>query len=519
MPDTETLRPNLIGGDASSEGPERLPAHSAAGNAPRERTYAIATAAEIARAATLARKAFEELSSIPADARAAYLDAVASRLDEQAADLAPVAHVETALPMPRLTGEIGRTTAQLRMFARLIREGSWVDARIDLGDPDRKPAPKPDVRRMLIPIGPVAVFGASNFPFAFSVAGGDTASALAAGCPVIAKAHPAHPETSHLVGSILSEVAESSGMPVGMFSLLQGGADVGSELARADAVKAVAFTGSLRAGRSLYDLAAKRPNPIPVFAEMGSVNPVFVLPHRVRQNGDSFTTGYSASLTLGVGQFCTNPGLLIGVGSEFEDLLTKIAEKLNAIPVGTMLTEAIKNRYHDACQAVPSRMGTMAITDPGSFAALFKVEARKVIDRPELVEEIFGPAAIALVCESEEEMVELAATLPGQLTATIQAEEGDRKQADKLLARLVGVAGRIVFNSFPTGVEVGPAMQHGGPYPATTDSRFTSVGTGAILRFVRPVAFQDLPESMLPLELQNTNPLGILRTVNGEPTH
>jgi len=523
MTKTKTLRANLIGGQSSAQGADRLPSHAAAGPSDPDLLYAVATAAEVARACELSSQAFEALARISTEGRARFLDRIAELLDENVSTLAAAAHIETALPIPRLTGETGRASGQLRMFSALIREGSWVDARIELGDPSRTPAPKPDIRRMLIPIGPVAVFGASNFPLAFSVAGGDTASALAAGCPVVAKAHPAHPETSQLVGNLIAQAAAETQMPEGVFSLVHGGPEVGKALVTHEAIRAVAFTGSHRAGRFLYDLAASRPTPIPVFAEMGSVNPLFALPARISEAADALAAGYAHSLTLGVGQFCTNPGVIVGIGAPFEAFLAKIAEKLSAVLPGTMLTAQIRTAFLKGCDHVPAELGAETLLSPqpnGAHAspALFRITAKQAIAHPDRVEEIFGPAAIAVVCEDETELLATAKALPGQLTATIQAADSDRDLVATLLPALTGLAGRVVFNGFPTGVEVNSAMQHGGPYPATTDSRFTSVGTGAILRFARPVAYQDVPDDVLPPELQQANPKSITRLINGRLT-
>jgi len=523
MSDTAATRPNLIAGKPSSEGPDRLSGHSATGSPMEGWSYAVATEAEIARAGNAAAKAFHDLASRGPEARAKLLDRIADLLDQQAGELAEIAHRETSLPMPRLTGEVGRTSGQLRMFAGLIREGSWVDARIDLGNPLRTPLPKPDLRRLLVPIGPVAVFGASNFPFAFSVAGGDTASALAAGCPVIAKAHPAHPETSQRVGELIREAIRELHFPAGTFSMVHGGPEVGRRLVELEQIRAVAFTGSQKAGRALYSLAAARPTPIPVFAEMGSVNPVFVLPGRVRQSGAAVAAGYAASLTLGVGQFCTNPGLLIGIGPEFDQLVAAVAEKLRSVAPGVMLTREIRSRYIDGCDAVMSAVMAEPILTPdgsqsGASPGLYRISGKQAIESREKLEEVFGPVGLAIVCQDAEELLAVASKLDGQLTATIQADEADQTLRRKLVPILAGIAGRVVYNGFPTGVEVGPAMQHGGPFPATTDSRHTSVGTAAIFRFVRPVAFQDLPDVELPQELQDDNPLGIARLINGQST-
>jgi NADP-dependent aldehyde dehydrogenase len=384
------------------------------------------------------------------------------------------------------------------MFAAVVEEGSWVDARIDHG--------KVDVRSMLRPRGAVAVFGASNFPLAFSVPGGDTASALAAGCPVIVKAHPAHPETSKLTGRAISDV-----VPRGVFALAEG-FEEGIALVKHPLIKAVAFTGSRRGGRALMDLAAARPEPIPVYAEMGSINPVFILPRAMRERGREIAEKLQVSVTLGVGQFCTNPGLVITTAAnEFvEDLGTRMA----ATPRAPMLTPAIADAYRAGVARFGSLVERRAFVEEG--AALFTTDASTFLKHEELREENFGPSTIVVECDRREHLLEIARALEGQLTATVHAAEGELDEYRDLLAILESKAGRIVFNGYPTGVEVVPSMVHGGPYPATSDGRSTSVGTRAIERFTRPVAWQNAPDDMLPDELKESNPLGIRRMVDGK---
>ncbi len=436
--------------------------------------------------------------------RSRFLSRIAECLEGRGEALIEAANRETALPLPRLQWELGRTCNQLRMFASLIQTADWLDVRIETADPGRQPIPKPDLRRTQVPLGPVVVFGASNFPLAFSVAGGDTASALAAGCPVIAKAHPAHPETSRIAGEAILDAIADCEMPEGTFALVSGGPEVGRQLVLDPKVYAVGFTGSHRVGRELFNLAAGRPRPISVYAEMGSVNPMFVLPGAVPARGEALAKGYADSLTLGVGQFCTNPGVVVGLaGDAFDSFLSQVAGHLEAVTPGTMLTPEILAGYSSG---VSERSSDARLTKhhcgDESAPALFSVDAPTFLADAALREELFGPAAIAVRCASEAEMIEVAVALEGQLTATVHFEAGDLPLVRDLLPALTRMAGRVVANGYPTGVEVNSAMHHGGPYPATTDSRSTSVGTAAILRFVRPVAYQGFPSELLPPELR-----------------
>ena len=486
-----------------------------------------ASSVHVDRALEAAEQASHEYRQLSAAQRAGFLDRIAEEI-EHIGDLVDVANLETALPPARLAGERTRTTGQLRMFANLVREGSWVDARIDRAVPDRKPLPKLDIRRMLIPIGPVAVFGASNFPLAFSVAGGDTASALAAGCPVVVKAHPAHPATSELVARAIVKAGKAGGMPPGVFSLIQSTRnDVATALVQHRHTKAVGFTGSLRAGRDLFDAAARRPDPIPVYAEMGSVNPVFLLAGALAERAEAIAEGLAASVTLGVGQFCTNPGVVVATGTDSLDRFMRRMEDLigNAQP-GTMLYPAIFQSYEagvgrlsavEGMRTVRSSMA-VAVQDARALPSLFETTAQTFLRHRALAEEVFGPSTVVVRCGSRAEMEAVARRLDGQLTATIHGTPADLADHAWLMAILEDKAGRLVVNGFPTGVEVCGSMQHGGPYPATTDSRTTSVGTAAILRFARPVAYQNFPQSSLPLELQDANPRGIWRQVDGELT-
>ena len=510
---------NLIAAQPAARARERFTAPGALGE------FDEASPADVDAALAAAGDAFAQFRRIPADRRAEFLDRIASEI-EHSGELLEAAQAETALPQARLSGERARTVGQLRMFANLIREGSWVDARIDRAIPDRQPLPKPDVRRVLIPMGPVVVFSASNFPLAFSVAGGDTASALAAGCPVVVKAHPAHPATSEVAATAIIAAVKAVGMPPGVFSLLHSTRnDIAVALVRHPRTTAVGFTGSLRAGRALFDAAATRSDPIPVYAEMGSVNPLFVLPGALAERGDAIAAGLKNSVTLGVGQFCTNPGLTIGLGEELFDRFVHGLEGLmREAPAGTMLYPGLCRSYEAGRQrltAIPGVAHTpsaTAVAESQAAPAIFVASGQTFLEHPDLSDEVFGPSTVVIRCASRDELEAIARRLPGQLTATIHGTAGDLAEYASLVSILEEKAGRLIVNGFPTGVEVCPSMQHGGPYPATTDSRSTSVGTAAIERFVRPVAYQDFPESLLPPELQNANPRRIWRLVDGELT-
>ena len=483
--------------------------------------FAIATHDEVDQAVRRAGDAFAKYSRLSGKVRARFLRRIADEIEALGQELIDRAVKETALPEARITGERGRTCGQLRMFADVAEEGSWVDARIEPADKDRRPLPRPDIRRMLVALGPVAVFGASNFPLAFSVAGGDTASALAAGCPVVVKAHPSHPGTSELIGRAVIKAAVGEGIPDGVFSMVHGLVEVGEWLVQHRGIKAVGFTGSLRAGRALFNLAASRAEPIPVFAEMGSVNPVFALPGAVEADVEGVAAGYAGSLLMGVGQFCTNPGILVGMaGDEFDQLVVSVAEKVRGADPGVMLNAGICDNYsklvaergkHDAVKIEGMGEGFA----PGlATGVVFSTSAREFVSDQSLQAEVFGPAALVIRCLTSEEMLEVVGVLEGQLTGTILMSDSDSDLGAQVHNRLVDKVGRVIFNGYPTGVEVGDTMQHGGPYPATTDSRFTSVGRAAILRWARPVAWQSAPEAILPEELRDGNPRGIMRRVD-----
>jgi 2,5-dioxopentanoate dehydrogenase len=471
--------------------------------------YKDATPAEIDRAATRADDCLESYAAVAPSQIGALLERIAAEIEDLGDELIQRATAETALPAARLTGERARTTNQLRMFADVVREGSWKDVRIDRALPDRKPARRPDLRRTMIAIGPVAVWAASNFPLAFSVAGGDTASALAAGCPVVVKAHPGHPGTSELVAGAVAKALAALGLPAGIFSMVHGGGpEVSLELVRHPKIAAGAFTGSLRAGRALFDAAARRPAPIPFFAEMGSVNPVFLLEGALSERGDTIAEGLSQSVNLGVGQFCTCPGLAAGVESPaLERLAAGLRDRFRRGTPGEMLAPAIARSYREAVERIASIGGVDTCTSrpaasTEAWPVLFEAGAATVLEHDELRQEVFGPSTVLVRCGSGAELLELARQLEGSLTATIHGTARDLSVNRPLVSLLARKAGRLVFNGYPTGVEVCAAMQHGGPYPATTDPRFTSVGTAAILRFCRPVCFQDFPPESLPEELR-----------------
>jgi 2,5-dioxopentanoate dehydrogenase len=491
-------------------------------------SFEEANAWHIEQALTAAAAAFDQFRQAPAEERAALLDNLAAEILAVGDELIECAHRETALPKDRLTGERGRTVNQLKLFAEVVREGSWVEARIDLAQPARQPLPKPDIRRMLIPLGPVVVFAASNFPLAFSVAGGDTASAFAAGCPVVVKAHPAHPATSELVGRAVARAVAATGLPAGSFSLLHGVShELGLGLVKHPLTKAVGFTGSLRAGRALFDAAGQRPEPIPVYAEMGSINPVFMLPGALRERAEALAEGVKGSVTLGTGQFCTCPGLAVGLRDEnFARFADKLGNLMQSTPPAPMLYPAIAQGYAAGVAKLSSLAGLQAVTAQAAAdvskneagAALFATDAQTFQQHDELSEELFGPATVLVSCDSRAELEQLARKLEGHLTATIHGTAEDLIEYRWLVDILVTKVGRLIFNGYPTGVEVCPSMQHGGPYPATTDARTTSVGTAAIQRFARPVAYQNFPQEALPPELQNDNPRGIWRLVDNQLT-
>ncbi|WP_248323112.1 aldehyde dehydrogenase (NADP(+)) [Caballeronia sp. Sq4a] len=514
----------LIGATAVRGTDATLRAFDPARNVDLEPVFGGGGAAEVARACELADAAFDPYRQAPLETRAQLLEAIADNILGMGDALIERAQAESALAKARLEGERARTVAQLRLFASLVREGRWLAATLDSAQPERKPAPRPDLRLQKIPVGPVAVFGASNFPLAFSVAGGDTAAALAAGCPVVVKSHPAHLGTSEMVGRAVQKAVAETGLHEGVFSLVVGaGNAIGEALVAHPAIKAVGFTGSRRGGLALMEIAAKRPEPIPVFAEMSSVNPMFVLPGALATRGESLAAGYIDSVTLGVGQFCTNPGLVFALADAkldaFVDHATAALEKKDA---QTMLTAGIAAAYEDGIRhrddSGAQRIATGKETEAasGALPALYRVSAEQFLATPHLADEIFGPTSVIVACEDEDQMIAVAHQLEGQLTATLLMDNDDIDFARRLLPVLERKAGRILANGFPTGVEVSYAMVHGGPYPATSDGRSTSVGAMAIERFLRPVCYQDLPAALLPEALADENPLNLWRLRDGE---
>ncbi|MBB6133356.1 NADP-dependent aldehyde dehydrogenase [Massilia aurea] len=485
--------------------------------------FGQATGDDVERACALASEAFDPYRALPLEGRAAFLEMVAEEILAIGPELIERAQLETGLPQARLEGERMRTVTQLRLFAKVVRDGYFMDATIDSALPERAP-PRPDLRLRKIGLGPVVVFGASNFPLAFSVAGGDTASALAAGCPVVVKAHSAHPGTSELVGRAVQRAVKACGLPEGVFSMLFGdGRTVGQQLVSHPAIKAVGFTGSRQGGLALLRTAAARPEPIPVYAEMSSVNPVFLLPAAVQAGGATLAQGFVDSLTLGVGQFCTNPGLVFALaGAELDAFVAASAQALGAKGAGTMLTAGIHDAYTKGVTAFNTvdglqlvAQGTTEGNGCAAQAALYVCDAATYMGNPALEDEVFGPCAVLVRFTDAAQMLQAAEHLHGQLTVTVHAREGDLDLAAKLLPIVERKAGRVLFNGFPTGVEVAHAMVHGGPFPATSDSRTTSVGASAIDRFLRPVCYQNVPGSLLPEALRDDNPLGLSRLQDG----
>ncbi len=518
---------NLIGNEASAKGTQSFQAvnpHTGELLAPM---YVEATQEEVDQAVSAASEAFEIYRRTSPEKKAQFLEQIGEEIMALGDTLLERTMEETALPKARLQGERGRTVNQLRLFAKVVREGSWVQARIDTAIPDRSPIPKPDLRSMNIPLGPVGIFGASNFPYAFSVAGGDTASALAAGCTVVVKAHPAHPGTSEFMGKAIQQALKKSDLPAGVFSLVQGpSVDVGMAIVQHPLIKAIGFTGSFRGGKAIFDAAMKRPEPIPVYAEMGSTNPVFILPDALASKKQEIAQGLAKSVALGVGQFCTNPGLVVGLaGNALDDFTTAAASAISEVSGGTMLTKKISDAYQHGLKRLISYEDIEILASGNSInshspgqAHILKTNAEIINTQNEVSEEVFGPSTILISAENDWELEQLAQQLSGHLTATIHATEEDLSTYSELVQILTSKVGRLILNGYPTGVEVCDSMVHGGPFPATTDSRTTSVGTMAIHRFARPIAFQSFPEAWLPKELHDSNPLKIWRLVNGEYT-
>ncbi|MEC5404634.1 aldehyde dehydrogenase (NADP(+)) [Paraburkholderia sp. MPAMCS5] len=497
-----------------------------------EPVFGMGGAGEVERAASLASTAFDVYRNVPLARRAAFLDAIADNILDLGDELIERAHAETGLPVPRLQGERARTVGQLRLFAKVVRDGHLLGSTIDHAQPERQPLPRADLRLAKVPVGPVAVFGASNFPLAFSVAGGDTASALAAGAPVIVKAHSAHLGTSKLVGCAIQKAVKEQGLPEGTFSLLFGaGRTLGEALVSHPAIKAVGFTGSRQGGIALMRIANARPEPIPVYAEMSSINPVFLFPGALANRADAIARAFADSLTMGAGQFCTNPGLVIAIdGPDLDRFVEATADALASKDAQTMLTPGIFDAYCTGTRKLGAIEGVTKVAEGepagerpnAARAALFVADAARFFASRELESEMFGPASVVIRARDVDELIRIAEHIEGQLTVTLQIDAADFCDAQRLLPVLERKAGRVLANSFPTGVEVCHAMVHGGPFPSTSNSMFTSVGATAIQRFLRPVCYQDLPDALLPDALKDANPLGVWRFVDGavvEPAH
>ncbi|MGV8984821.1 MAG: aldehyde dehydrogenase (NADP(+)) [Cypionkella sp.] len=472
-------------------------------------SFSVGTPADVDAAVQAAEAAFPSYSALSREERAVFLDRIADEIEARAVEITAIGTSETGLPTARLEGERGRTTGQLRLFAAHIRKGDYLDRRSDAAQPDRKPAPRPEMKMMQRPIGPVAVFGASNFPLAFSTAGGDTASALAAGCPVVVKGHSAHPGTAEIVAQAIETAILACGLHPGVFSLVQGGKrDVGESLVQHPLIKAVGFTGSLGGGRALYDLCARRPEPIPFFGELGSVNPMFILPAATAARGEAIAKGWAGSLTMGAGQFCTNPGIAVLIdGPETTAFVAAAKEAISQFGAQTMLTDGIAAAYRAGRDRVAAQTGVQAVLTSvcdmrQASPYLFEVSGDDWLGNHALGEEVFGPLGLIVTVKDAAQMQAVAQSLEGQLTCTLHLDDADTALGQALLPILERKAGRVLANGFPTGVEVVDAQVHGGPYPASTNFGATSVGTLSIRRWLRPVAYQNMPEALLPADLR-----------------
>jgi NADP-dependent aldehyde dehydrogenase len=521
---TRILGHNYIGGQRSALGSVKLQSVDAETGEALPHDFIQASPEEVDAAAKAAAAAYPAYRSLSAERRAQFLDAIADELDALGDEFVTLVCRETALPAARIIGERGRTSGQMRLFASVLRRGDFYGARIDQALPERQPFPRPDMRQYRIGLGPVAVFGASNFPLAFSTAGGDTAAALAAGCPVVFKAHGGHMATAEHVADAIIRAAEKTAMPAGVFNMIYGGG-VGEALVKHPAIQAVGFTGSLKGGRALCDMAAARPQPIPVFAEMSSINPVIVLPQALQDRAATIARGLTASVVQGCGQFCTNPGLVIGIRSpQFSAFLQLVSEMMADQPAQTMLNAGTLSSYGNGLQKLLDHPGIEHLAgqpQQGRQAQpqLFKADVSLLIEGDAVLqEEVFGPTTVVVEVADQAQLSAALSGLHGQLTATIIGERADFEQFGELTALLEQKVGRILLNGYPTGVEVCDSMVHGGPYPATSDARGTSVGTLAIDRFLRPVCFQNYPDYLLPEALRNANPLGIQRLVDGKPS-
>ena len=483
---------------------------------------------EISSVTNEAYVAWNNYKNTSGKVRAAFLRAIANNIERLGEQLIQVTSEESGLPEARIRGERGRTCNQIRQFADLVEEGRWVNATIELGEPSRSPIPKPDLRKMESSIGPIAVFTASNFPLAFSTAGGDTVSALAAGCPVIIKAHPAHPRTNQLVSGAIHKAVLECQLPKGTFATVYGPINVGKQLVLDPLIKGIAFTGSFQGGKSIYDLAHTRVVPIPVYAEMGSINPVFILPHKMDKEYQQLATQMACSINLGAGQFCTNPGVIVvEKSSSARKFITAMENHMKLMGSSTMLTERICSSFTNKRMECISRDGVESFNEANAiksdnprmaYPSFASISAKKFIHNRSFHEEIFGPFSLIVLCKDKVEMHTVAESIEGQLTSSIMADESEISNYSNMVDTLSQKSGRIIYNGVPTGVEVSRAMHHGGPFPATTGSKYTSVGTDAIYRFTRPICYQNTPNIILPEELQDQNPLSIWRNVNGERT-
>ena len=502
---------NYIGNQLSEEGTVVYKTMNPKLNSDNSWSCTEATSDEINRAAELSWQAFKVFRNTTQSQRAAFLNAIADEIEALGDELISTYCLESGLPEGRAMGERGRTMFQLRSFATMLATDDWRLTSHDKADPTRQPIPMVDIRKSVLPLGPVAVFGSSNFPLAYSTAGGDTASAFAAGCPVIVKSHPMHAGTGELVASAIIKAAEKTGMPNGVFSNLNSkGIEVGVQLVKHPKVKAVGFTGSIKAGRALYDIANARPEPIPMFAEMGSINPVVITQKALEAKGSHWAQTYAGSITLGTGQFCTNPGLIVAIDSpELDSFAKELAAKIVEIDSMCMLHPNIKSAYSKLKSDVTSQEGVQVLTstlDPEpNFAdqSIAMVDGAKFLENSNLHTEVFGPFSIIVKCENESQLLQIIEGLEGQLTGTIIAEDEDVASLGSIVDELQQRVGRILFNGVPTGVEVCPSMNHGGPYPASTDSRYTAVGTDAVKRWVRLISYQSFPNQLLPNELKN----------------
>ncbi|GGI55852.1 aldehyde dehydrogenase (NADP(+)) [Winogradskyella haliclonae] len=518
---------NYIGFQQSAKGTTSYRTFNPQLNIENQTIFTEATSEEIDEAVALATVAFSSYKSISGKKKSAFLNAIADEIIALDDKLIKTYCSETGLPEGRAKGERSRTVGQLRSFADLVREGSWVEATIDTAQPNREPIPKSDIRKLLVPLGPVVVFGASNFPLAYSTAGGDTAAALASGCPVIVKSHPMHAGTGELVASAIIKAAKDTGMPNGVFSNLNSsGIEVGTHLVKHSQVKAVGFTGSIKGGRALYDLAAQRDEPIPVFAEMGSINPVVILPKALEHRAENLAKTYAGSITLGTGQFCTNPGLILGLKSQaLSSFVEQLSLEIMQLEPACMLHPNIFQAYNNNKEKALSHDSIKVVANYKDEAqpnyasqTVISVNGDTFLNNTTLHQEVFGPFSMVIQCESKAQLEEIISKLEGQLTGTLIAEKNEASNYSEVVSALQNRVGRLIYNGVPTGVEVCPSMVHGGPYPSSTDSRFTAVGIHSIKRWVRPFSYQDWPNNLLPDELKNENPLGLSRLVNNNQT-